>query len=257
MTRRSTTLTVIVVVVVVLLAWAALSQTFWRPFSPSSTSSPGTVTTIDVRESVAGLTVTTGDRTEVRQIIRSWRPGASGEVNLNGGTLTLGGCGWWCRVQYEVSVPAGVELTGGLGSGDLTAVNVGRVTFSTGSGTIRLTSATGPITVETGSGNIEVTAAADTVDASAGSGNVTVTDPGGMVTAETGSGNIELTLAEPSSATLDANSGNITAYVPAGPYRIAGSTGSGERDISVATDPASTYVLTLDTGSGNVRVQPR
>lgn len=256
MTKRSITLTV-VVVVVVLLAWAGVSQTFWRPFGTSSTTSHGDVTTIDVRRVVDGLTVTTGDRTEVRQIVTSWVPGASGDVTLSGTTLTLDGCGWWCRVRYEVSVPAGVQLTGRLDSGELTAQDVGNVTFTTGSGSIRLTSVDGPTTVETGSGDIRIVGTADAVQASAGSGNVTVTDPGGTVTAETGSGNIDLTLAEPSSATLHAGSGNITARVPAGPYRIAGTTGSGTRDIAVATDPASTYVLTLDTGSGNVSVQPR
>ena len=255
MTRRSTTLTAIVVVV--LLAWAGVSQTFWRPFSPSSTTSPGAVTAIEVRRGVDGLTVTTGERTEVRQFVSSWIPGRSGDVIVNGTTLTLGGCGWWCRVRYEVSVPAGVQLTGRLDSGDLTAENVGNVTFTTGSGSIRLASVDGPISVETGSGDIHIIGATDAVQASAGSGNITVTDPGGTVTAQTGSGNIDLTLAAPSTATLHTGSGNITARVPAGPYRIAGKTGSGNRDITVATDPASTYVLTLDTGSGNVRVQPR
>ena len=256
MTRRSTTTTV-TVLVLVLLAWAGLSQSFWRPFRPTSTTSPGAVTAIDVRRGVDGLTVTPGDRTEVRQIVSSWIPGRSGDVTLSGTTLSLDGCGWWCRVRYEVSVPAGVQLTGRLDSGDLTAERVGSVTFATGSGSIRLTSVDGPISVETGSGDIRIVGASDEVRASAGSGNVTVTDPGGTVKAETGSGNIDLTLAAPSSATLHTGSGNITARVPAGSYRIAGKTGSGNRDITVATDPASTYVLTLDTGSGNVRVQPR
>lgn len=246
---------IVVGVVVLVVALAAVSQI--RPFRTTSSSSHGTVTALDVRNGVGGVTLTTGDRAEVRARVTSWRPGASGRVSVDGGTLTLDGCGRWCRVQYEVTAPSGVDLTGEMGSGNLVAENLGQVAFETGSGTIDLAAVQGPIAVEAGSGDIRIVAAADTVVASTGSGNVTVTDAAATVTAEAGSGNINLTLVEPVSATLTTGSGNITASVPAGPYRIAGTTGSGDREINVATDPASAYVLTLDTGSGNVTVQPR
>ena len=254
----SRSITAIVVGIIVLgVALAAVSQTLWRPFRTTSTTSHGTVSALDVRSGVGGVTLTTGDRAEVRASVTSWRPGASGRVSVEGGTLTLDGCGRWCRVQYEVTAPSGADLTGEMGSGNLTAENLGQVAFETGSGSIDLTTVQGPISVEAGSGDIRGVAAADTVKASTGSGNLTVTDAAGTVTAEAGSGNIDLTLVEPVSATLQTGSGNITATVPAGPYRIAGTTGSGNRDVNVATDPASPYVLTLDTGSGNVTVQPR
>ena len=197
MSRRSATTLVVVVVAVLALVLAALSQTLWRPFRATSTTGHDSVAAIEVRGTVDGVTFTRGDRTEVRQQVSSWRPGASGKVTVSGTTLTLDGCGRWCRVRYEVTAPAGIDLTGAISAGNLRAENLGAVAFTTSSGSIDLTAVAGPVSAETSSGNIRIKRPSDTVEASASSGNVIVTDARAEVSATTSSGNVELTLVEP------------------------------------------------------------
>ncbi|EHR53761.1 hypothetical protein SacmaDRAFT_5645 [Saccharomonospora marina XMU15] len=82
-------------------------------------------------------------------------------------------------------------------------------------------------------------------------------DSVGAVRVSADSGDIRLWLDRVERVSARADSGDIEVTVPSGSYRITGDTDSGDREIGVATDPASTRVLDLSTDSGDVTVRGR
>ncbi|TDB71712.1 DUF4097 family beta strand repeat-containing protein [Micromonospora sp. KC723] len=217
--------------------------------------------TVTVRPGSGDVVVrATGKATEVRirRVLRYHgdQPGRTYEIR--GDELVLDArCGPHCSVSYEVTAPEGVTVRGETGSGDVTLTKVGTVDFVLGSGTIRITSATGPVRAETGSGNIAVTDVASPTRLRASSGDIAGDRLGGEVDAETGSGDVTLDLDRPASARAHASSGDVTLAVPAGRYRVQSSTGSGEADLGVRHDPGASLLLDLSTGSGNVTLGQR
>ncbi|NIJ14978.1 hypothetical protein FHU38_005386 [Saccharomonospora amisosensis] len=82
-------------------------------------------------------------------------------------------------------------------------------------------------------------------------------DSVGAVRVTADSGDIRLRLDRVAGVSAHADSGDIEVTVPSGSYRIVGDTDSGDREIGVATDPASERVLDLSTDSGDVTVRGR
>lgn len=260
-------LTLIIVALVVLGSW--------RPFQSTATSFPAAgVTTLQVNEGVTGLTVTTGDRVQVAQTIRSWLPGSMGRITRNNGTLILDGCGWFCQVQYEVTVPVGTDLSGRMAIGDVTAANVGAVHLVIATGDVQLSGPTGEVVVQTGTGQVQVTSpksstsvttgtgrititnASGPVTATTGTGQITITDAGGPVTATTGTGEVAATLSTPTSANIKTGTGAVTLRVPSGSYRVQVFTSS-RQQIGIPIDSSSPHLLTVTTGTGSVTIESR
>lgn len=213
---------------------------------------------------------------------------------IEGSTLVLDDCGNNCSINYEIQVPSaditvqsldsgsGNAVFEGLaaidykvGSGNVTAHTIaGNVQVSSGSGDIDVRDINGDVKAGTGSGKFEAFRVKGSVTADLGSGNITLDQVSGKVLVNTGSGNItgngidndvtadadsgdvELTFVSARTARVTSGSGDITLRVPgsAGPYKVTGESGSGDRRISVPTDPAARYELKLDADSGNVKV---
>lgn len=192
---------------------------------------------------------------------------------VEGSTLVLDGCGRDCEINYEVLVPsADISVVGDVGSGDTIFEGLASVEFQTGSGKVVARDIAGDVKVKTGSGEFEATRIGGTVTADVDSGRIALNAVKGKVLASTGSGDIEgfalenevvadaesgrvdLTLSAAKPVRVDTGSGDVTVKVPGGPYKVTGSSGSGERSINVPTDPASALVLNLTTGSGEVKV---
>jgi hypothetical protein len=74
--------------------------------------------------------------------------------------------------------------------------------------------------------------------------------------AESISGDVRLELlAPPQSVQVDAARGEVDVIVPAGAsYRVSAWTRSGERAMTVPVDPSSPRMITVDGGSGDVRL---
>ena len=74
--------------------------------------------------------------------------------------------------------------------------------------------------------------------------------------AETLTGDVRLELLEPPQAVqVDAQYGDVDVAVPAGVgYRVSAGTRSGERSVSVPVDPGSDRTITVDGGTGDVRL---
>ena len=154
-------------------------------------------------------------------------------------------CQWLdsqCRVDYDIAVPAGIDITVGTGSGDVDIVDVAAsARLSTGSGNIRVSRLrSGVLDLRTGSGDIDIRGTDGTVvSARTGSGNVTAdfSTPPGDVQARTGSG-------------------DVTLRLPSAAYAVDVDTGSGDRTIAVINDPGSARKVLARTGSGNVEISP-
>ncbi|MCP2255674.1 hypothetical protein LY13_004455 [Prauserella aidingensis] len=159
-------------------------------------------------------------RTTVRQSVQRLfaEPGETYEVD--GSTLELGDCDWFCSVNYEVTVPSRVAVDGEFNSATLTVDGVGDVHVEMNSGDVR-GSARGSVDVD---------------------GN---------------SGSVELEVADPRRVTADLNSGDVRLTVPDGEYEVLGDSNSGDRDIGVTVSPNADRVLDLSTNSGDVLVEPR
>ncbi|MFD5831264.1 DUF4097 domain-containing protein [Lentzea sp. NPDC060358] len=193
--------------------------------------------------------------------------------HVEGSTLVLDTCGDNCEANYEVVVPsAGISVVGNIGSGDALVEGVSSVEFETGSGNVVTRDVAGDVKVKAGSGNFSATRVGGTLTADLGSGRVelntvkgkalVVASSGdidgsflsGDVIADTGSGRVELTMAEPRSVRVRSGSGDVNVRAPGGPYKVTGSSDSGDREVHVPTDPGASLELNLSSGSGEVRV---
>ncbi|ASR38682.1 hypothetical protein BAY61_30915 [Prauserella marina] len=184
------------------------------------------------------ITVADVEETTIRQHFEyRWSDPEGDFFSMRDGTLRLESCGFSCSIDYEVIVPVGTSIGGGGDSGDLTFSGVGSVDVHADSGNVTVDDVAGPVSVVVDSGNV--------------SGN----GLGGTVQAEVKSGNVTLELTEARDVSASAASGNIEVTVPRGPYRVEGSTDSGDREIGIATDPSAELVLDVVTNSGNVTIE--
>ncbi|SMD08154.1 DUF4097 family beta strand repeat-containing protein [Lentzea albidocapillata] len=192
---------------------------------------------------------------------------------IEGSTLVLDGCGRNCEIDYVVLVPsAGISLIGDTGSGDVTVEGLASVDFRTGSGRVVARDIAGDVKVKAGSGDFEGARIGGAVTADLGSGGILLdaikgkallgtgsgeingTSMASEVIAKADSGRIELMLSVANSVRANTGSGEVVVRVPGGPFKITGTSGSGERSIHVPTDPNASLELDLNTGSGEVQV---
>lgn len=190
-----------------------------------------------------------------------------------GNTLVLDECGHNCEVSYQVQVPDDkITVQGDTGSGDVVVEGIAAVDYKTGSGRIVVKDVKGDVRAITGSGDFEAARIDGSLTAETGSGRmrldvikgktVVIARNGDIsgsaidndVTVDAGSGDISLTFVSERAVRATTASGNVTVRIPGGPFKVSGESGSGERMIDVATDPAAKNELKVSTGSGDVRV---
>ncbi len=128
-----------------------------------------------------------------------------------------------CSASYEVAVPETVA-----------------VRVITTSGHVRLDGFRGPATLLTGSGSVDVEAYC-----------------GFQLAATTGSGALHVaTACAPQRLDLRSASGDVTALVPPGRYRLAAVSGSGREHVSgVIRDPRALFTIDVHSGSGSANVE--
>lgn len=116
------------------------------------------------------------------------------------------------------------------------------------------------VTVETGSGDIELEGRLGVIAAKAGSGDVELDDlRSTSVSASTGSGDIDVSLkSAPDTLTLKAGSGDVDAKLPGeATYDVVNNTGSGDEEVTVDRSADSVHKVRVDTGSGDIQIEPR
>jgi DUF4097 and DUF4098 domain-containing protein YvlB len=246
-------------------------------FSDDHTA-PGTVSELRLDGGSGDLTVRsgTGDSVQIHRLIRysGNRPGATDHVD--GSSLVLNTrCGRNCSVNYTITTPKPVKVTGNSGSGELDLRDVTSVSVQVGSGDVVVNRASGEVLARTGSGEMTLTDVHGDVAVRTGSGDIRMTGIDGKVNAETSSGEIrgsglrgaptnvrsgsgDVTLAVTTAQDVSAStaSGEIRLKLPTGSYRFVVTTGSGDEHLRVPSDTAGKYTVELHSGSGDVNVDP-
>jgi hypothetical protein len=127
-----------------------------------------------------------------------------------------------CSASYELAVPETVA-----------------VTVRTTDGSVRMTGFRGTASVQTGAGSVDVEAYC-----------------GFDLAARTGSGDVRITAAcSPRHLDVSTGSGDATAQVPPGRYRISASSGAGKQHVSgVTRDADAPFTIKMHSGSGSVAI---
>ena len=204
------------------------------------------ITGIDVATATGSVRVvaTEGDAIEVTaEISEGFR--STGEFQeVVGDTLELRGTcpnfgSDWCRVSYEISLPASLDVRIDADDGSVDVIGVA-----------------GDVDVDNDDGSIELTGLDGTLTASNDDGRIVGEDlRSANVTADTDDGRVSLTFAAaPTSVVATSNNGSVTVVVPddGEAYRLDMQTDNGSRDEAVRTDPSSPRSIVIRTDNGSV-----
>jgi len=190
-------------------------------------------------------------------------PGAAGRLSLSGTahySLVRSTVTWHTTASGVIVTPECHFVTGVCSFNLRAVVPAGKpANVSAGSGNMVLRGLTGPVNAGSGSGNITGSAlSGPQVTIAVGSGDIAVDGLTSQhVVASAGSGNISLTFGKvPSRVRVSNSSGNVSLVLPPGPtyYRVHAATDSGNRIIGVPTNSASSHVITVTDGSGDISI---
>ncbi|WP_211481351.1 DUF4097 family beta strand repeat-containing protein [Actinopolyspora xinjiangensis] len=246
--------------VLVLLGGAVLA---WGGPSDVRNGSPSGVSAVELRSGSGSVDISyrAGAQPRVREERDGWWSGwgRSQETSyrIDDGALVLDtDCGWNCEVDYEVTLPRRVPVTGELGAGSLDVTGMSSTDVRVDSGGLELRDIDGAVRARTGSGSIELAGIGGPVDVETGSGGIEgEAIRAGEVTTRTSSGRISLELSDPRAVRADSGSGGIELTVPAEEYSVRADTGSGSTEVEVPRDSDAERSLRLSTGSGSIEVE--
>ena len=215
------------------LGAAGVVSGFFQQSRTTTTSFAETVTALDVETGTGDVTVEVAPAGSAVRVTarRNWafaEPTVTTTVDRGtlrlrstcGDAFVLGGC----SVDWTVSVPEDAAVRATTGTGD-----------------VRVAGTRGAVSVSTGTGDVALT----------GLGAATV----GV---ETGTGDVGLRFRSvPDQVRVTTGTGDVDVRVPGtATYRVTGDTGPGSRTTQVQQDPASTHLVQVDTGVGDVLVAP-
>ena len=147
-----------------------------------------------------------------------------------------------CGSRYNMTVPAGVDISGTSAGGNIT-----------------ITGVTGAVTVHSSAGDVTVRDPAGTLELSSSSGGVSVTGARSAdVTASSTSAGVSLEfMRSPTRVDAESSSGDVTALFPrdGAVFAIDASPDNGELQVDVSTDPTSQRTIRAHTSSGNVTIR--
>jgi hypothetical protein len=215
------------------------------------------VTRLDFQKTNGNVTVVErrGAVTVHRDVhYRGTKPGQTSTVA--GGTLSFRSCGAECAVDYRISVPPGTSVTGSVDAGVLALTDPATVDIQLGTGTIKITDASGVVHAGADTGSVTVQGASAGVFAQAGSGDVVATGlKGTTVSAQTQTGNVTVSTATAQQVVAETGTGNVTVTVAPDAYRVTASTQTGDTDVQVPNDPAARLTLKASAVTGDVHVR--
>ncbi|MFD9406688.1 DUF4097 family beta strand repeat-containing protein [Streptomyces sp. NPDC059989] len=158
---------------------------------------------------------------------------------VTGGVLTFSdGCAGDCYVDYRLEVPASATVKLESSSGRITVTGVAGAEVEADSGAVTADRIAGPLKIRTSSGSITAAALAG---------------PSAHVRSDSGHARVEFSRV-PDSVDAETGSGDVSLEVPSAAYRLAVSTTSGSRDVSLPEDPSASSLLSAKTTSGDVRI---
>jgi DUF4097 and DUF4098 domain-containing protein YvlB len=196
-----------------------------------------TVTELRFSNDSGDVRVSVGDTVEVRRTVSHGdeKPGRS--YRVDDGALVLDACPVRdCKIDYEVTVPAGTKVSGHVDSGTIEVAGVATANVEAESGDITVRDVAGEVNASVQSGSVDLGGIGGTVVAGAESGDVTV----GLVTAR--------------GVSVETQSGDIEVTVPSGKYHVTASTESGSIDNDLDDDPSG-LPIEASAQSGNVTIR--
>jgi DUF4097 and DUF4098 domain-containing protein YvlB len=179
-----------------------------------------------------------------------------------------------CDIDYTVSLPDSVRVTGRLDSGRLDASDIASATLTTDSGRISVSGATGDLTATTDSGSISVSRVTGSVTLKSESGKLSVSRAGGPVvlqsdsgaisadgltgpqtTARTEAGSVSINAAALQDIKVETDSGKASVTVPSGgTWRLQHNTDAGSYDSNLANTPNGAHMIDVKTSSGSIEI---
>lgn len=189
------------------------------------------------------------DNVQVRQTVRgSFRDPATDQQS-NNGTLSLSSdCGlgifdWLeCSVDYTITVPPSIELSGYLSSGDLTILDVdGEIDLTVSNGSIDLTGGTARVKLNGVNGSIAVVNnRSREIELRTTNGDLSLSADGSpaLITARSTNGEIDIQLPTSSSA-----------------YSVQTDTVNGQVDVGIKSDQTATQTIRAGTVNGDVTIE--
>jgi hypothetical protein len=219
----------------------------WRE---TSTVSAAGITTLRVDNDSGRVVVRGGDTEEITVAAELSRGlfGLDESVETRSDELRVDAdcpvLGEWCWVNYEITVPRGID-----------------VVISTDNGRAVVSDVAGAVDIETDNGRVELAAVSGSVRARGDNGPIVGTDlRSAAVDAGTQNGSIDLAFTDPPESVIASTSnGSIELALPdvAGDYNVvAPSTDNGRVDVSIASDPASVRVIETSTDNGSITIRP-
>jgi hypothetical protein len=251
-----------------LIAWTGLTEVAYAGLAsyPVHLSVPvhGGTVRLSAGDADVQVTQVAGNRLRLTgkaeySLIRSsvtWRSTPSGVTVLPRCHFFIGNCSF----SFNAALPAGKRAVLSAGSGNLTLRGLtGPVSGVSGSGNVQANLLSGTVRLEDGSGDITGSAlSGPRVTLRTGSGDIAIVNLASLdVAAYDGSGDISLTFSKvPARVLVSVSSGDVSLVLPQGPtrYDVNAATNSGSRSVSVPTSTASTHLITVTNGSGDISI---
>jgi DUF4097 and DUF4098 domain-containing protein YvlB len=179
-----------------------------------------------------------------------------------------------CSIDYHVTVPSSVKITGRLDSGRIDVRGVTTATLSTDSGRISVSDASGDVTATTDSGRIDANDVKGRANLQTESGSVHTshvggalvvkTDSGavradgltgGQTTVRTASGSVGVEVESEQDIKVGTDSGSIEVTVPrGGAFRVRANSDSGSERINIPEASSGGHLIDLSSDSGSIQV---
>ncbi|GAB1512150.1 DUF4097 family beta strand repeat-containing protein [Actinophytocola sp. KF-1] len=196
-----------------------------------------TITEVRFANDSGDVRIKVGDGAGVGRTVRYGDDKPGKTYRVEDGVLIVEACPVRnCTIDYDVTVPAEVKVSGHVDSGNVEVTGV----------------ATANVAAE--SGDITVRDVAGVVNASVQSGSVDLDGIGGAVVAGAESGDVRVGLDAVESVAVETQSGNIEVTVPSGQYHVTASTESGDLTNDLDDDPSGTPIE-ASAQSGNVTIR--
>jgi hypothetical protein len=225
------------------------------------------VTRLDVQTYGTPVQVTAGpvSLVQVTEIITwnlqdGWRPGVTQAVA--GGRLTLAdpvcNANDDCGVSFAVTVPRHVAVAVATEGAPIAVSGAAGANLDSGGGPVRATGTDGPLTVNTEGGPLVVDGLTGPLYADTSSGPLLARDvAAATATVMTGGGEALLGLsAAPDTVVVSTDGGPGTLAVPGGPYAVTADSGGGPQLGGIATSPAASHAITMNTAGGPLQIEP-
>jgi hypothetical protein len=251
-------------------------RTFDQNFADSRTES-ATINEIRVEGSSGSVQIEPGATTQIdRTVYYEDRKPSARTDRVEGNVLVLNTTCQprRCSIDYHITVPSSVKVTGRLDSGRIDVRGVTTATLSTDSGRISVDNATGDVTATTDSGRIDANNIKGRVNLQTDSGSVHTSNVGGALvvktdsgavqadgiagsqtTVRTESGSVGIEVASEQDVKVDTDSGSIEVTVPrGGAFRVRTHSDSGSEHVNIPEASSGGHLLDLSSDSGSIQV---